>query len=312
MKTIKLTALFGAALFTLACTARTSDAAIAAAPAPAAAAAPALPDIDPAMWVVRDADTTIYLFGTFHMLDGKSDWFNDEIRTAFDASDEVVLEAIAPENPAALAPLVMKYAVDPTGRKLSDKITPAAKAKLDKELAAIGVPAGAFDMFEPWFVATTLTTLGAQKIGLTGDNGPEAAIAKAAKTSAKPVGELEGMEAQLALLDKLPEDQQIIFLGQTLDGMEKIGDAFRPMMAAWASGDTEALVTLMNEGMDSNSDLYRTLFSNRNANWAEWIDTRLDRPGIVFMAVGAGHLAGKDSVQDLLAKRGIQSARVKG
>ena len=65
------------------------------APAPAAApaaATAALPDADPAIWVVKDPDTTIYLFGTFHALDGKSDWFNEEVKTAFDASSELVLE----------------------------------------------------------------------------------------------------------------------------------------------------------------------------------------------------------------------------
>ena len=69
-------------------------------PPPAPAAAPRtapLPDADPALWVVRDADTTIYLFGTFHLLDGRP-WFNDEVRTAFDASDELVMEAILPED----------------------------------------------------------------------------------------------------------------------------------------------------------------------------------------------------------------------
>src|SRR3954470_1601184 len=70
--------------------------------APAPAAAP-LPDANPALWVVRDADTIIYLFGTFHLLDGRP-WFNDEVRTAFDGSDELVMEAVLPENPAALQP----------------------------------------------------------------------------------------------------------------------------------------------------------------------------------------------------------------
>ena len=71
-----------------------------AAPTPPAASAPAaapLPDADPALWVVRDDDTTIYLFGTFHLLDGRP-WFNDEVKTAFDASNELVMEAILPED----------------------------------------------------------------------------------------------------------------------------------------------------------------------------------------------------------------------
>ena len=96
--------------------------ALAQAPAPAgrraAPAAAPLPDADPALWVVRDADTTIYLFGTFHLLDGRP-WFNDEVKTAFDASDELVMEAILPEDPAALQPMVLRYAIDPSGRTLS-------------------------------------------------------------------------------------------------------------------------------------------------------------------------------------------------
>ena len=91
-------------------------------PRRAAPAAP-LPDANPALWVVRDADTTIYLFGTFHLLDGRP-WFNDEVRTAFDASDELVMEAVLPENPASLQPLILHYAVDPQGRTLSSRLTP--------------------------------------------------------------------------------------------------------------------------------------------------------------------------------------------
>jgi uncharacterized protein YbaP (TraB family) len=281
------------------------------APAGQAPAAQApLPDADPAMWVVRDADTTIYMFGTFHLLDGKSDWFNDEVRTAFDASQEVVLEAIVPEDPAAIQPLVLKYAVDASGKTLSSKLTPAVKALLDKELAAAKVPAAAFDPLEPWFVAMAFTQIAAQKLGLTGEHGPEAVFTRAAKASGKPVGELEGMEFQLRLFDRMPEAQQIGFLGETLDSMGKMGETLAPMMAAWSSGDTDGLVRIMNEGLDDDPALYDLIFTKRNAAWAEWIDTRLDKPGTVFLAVGAGHLAGRHSVQQALAGRGIASARV--
>ena len=71
------------------------------------------------MWVVKDQDTTIYLVGTFHALDGKRDWFNDEVRAAFDASHDVVLEVLTPENPAELGPMVLKYALDTTGKTLT-------------------------------------------------------------------------------------------------------------------------------------------------------------------------------------------------
>src|SRR5687768_12408404 len=124
------------------------------APAAAAGRAP-LADADPAMWVVRDDDTTVYLFGTFHLLDGRP-WFNDEVRTAFDASDELMLEALLPDNPADLGPMMMRYAVDPQGRRLSERLTPAQNETLNAALATLGVPAGAFDRMEPWFVSMML------------------------------------------------------------------------------------------------------------------------------------------------------------
>jgi uncharacterized protein YbaP (TraB family) len=288
-------------------------AALAAVAAPALAQAPAaapLADADPALWVVKDKDTTIYLFGTFHMLDGKQDWFNDEVKTAFDASGEVVLEAIIPEDPAAIMPLIQKYAVDPSGKTLSSKLSPDVKAKYDKELASAGIPALAFDALEPWFAAMALTQVATQKLGLKGEHGPETIFTKAAKAGGKPVGELEGMEFQLNLFDKMPEAQQVAFLGETLDSMDKMGELLTPMVTAWGKGDTDGLVKIMNEGIDDDPALYDLIFTKRNAAWAEWVDNRLDTPGTVFVAVGAGHLAGKNSVQELLDQRGIKSARV--
>lgn len=279
--------------------------------APGFAAAEATnPNISPAMWVVKDADTTVYMFGTFHMLDGKSEWFNDEVKTAFDASSELVVEAIIPEDPAALQPLIMKYAVDPQGRKLSQKLTPEVKTKLDAQLTALGIPAPAVDPMEPWFVSMTLASVGALKLGMKPEHGADMVLKRAAKEKGKSIAELEGVEHQLKMLDAMPEPLQIAAMNRALDDMSSLGDTFKPMVAAWSSGDTEGLVRVMNKSMDGQPELYKVMLSDRNAVWADWIADRLEKPGVVFMAVGAGHLAGKDSVQALLAKKGIGAERV--
>ena len=278
-------------------------------PAAALAEAP-LPNVSPAMWVVKDADTTIYMFGTFHMLDGKSDWFNDEVKTAFDASSELVLEALLPENPAELQPLIMKYAVDPAGKTLSQKLTPDVKAKLDKELTAIGLPPQAAEPLEPWFVSMTLAQVGAQKLGLKPEFGPETILRTAAKAKGKSVGELETVEFQIATMDGVPESEQVLGVSQTIEKMSEIGKTFGPMLTAWSTGDTEGLAKIMNEGVDKMPAFRKALFVDRNAKWAKWIGQRLEKPGTVFVAVGAGHLAGADSVQDFLAKKGIKAAKV--
>ena len=278
----------------------------------AIAAEPAKPDADPAMWVVKDADTTIYLFGTFHGLDGKTDWFNDEVKTAFDASQEVVVEAILPEDQAAMQPLIIKYAVDASGKTLTSKLPAATKTKYEKAMATIGVPAQAFEPLEPWFVTMAITAVAGQKLGLKPEYGADMMITKAAKAAGKKVGELEGAEWQLSLFDKMPEDKQIVQLDQTLDEVDKMGPQLKEMLGYWSKGDVEALAGMMNAGIDQTPEMYKMIFSDRNATWADWIGKRMDQPGTVFVAVGAGHLAGKDSVQDMLAKKGIKSEKVKG
>ena len=283
---------------------------LAAVAAPALAADP-VPNVSPAMWVVKDQDTTIYLFGTFHMLDGKRDWFNDEVKTAFDASNELVMEIVMPENPAALQPLIMKHAIDQSGKPLSAKLKPEVKAKLDKELGTLGVPAAAMDKLEPWFVSMTMAAVGAGKLGLKPEHGPEKVLTKAAKEKGKPISAVETVEGQIAILDGMPEATQIAALTHTIEGMSKLGETFMPMLAAWSSGDTDALVKVMNSGLDNDPVVYKAMLTDRNAKWAEWIGTRMEKPGTVFMAVGAGHLAGKDSVQDYLAKKGLKAERVK-
>ena len=277
---------------------------------PAAASAEALPNVSPAMWVVKDADTTIYMFGTFHMLDGKRDWFNDEVKTAFDASSELVLETLLPENPAEMQPLIMKYAIDPNGKTLSQKLSPSVKAKLDKELSAIGLPPQALEPLEPWFISMTLAQVGAQKLGLKPEFGPETVLRTAAKERGKSVGQLETVEFQIATMDGVPESEQVLGVSQTIEKMDEMGKSFGTMIDAWSSGNSEKLATIMNEGVDKMPGLRKALFVDRNAKWAEWVGQRLQKPGVVFMAVGAGHLAGPDSVQDFLAKKGIKAAKV--
>jgi uncharacterized protein YbaP (TraB family) len=299
-----------AAALALAPAAASAQTAPAGAPAaqPAPAAAP-LPDADPALWVVRDEDTIIYLFGTFHLLDTRP-WFNDEVRTAFDASNELVVEAIIPENIAELQPVILRYAVDPQGRKLSDRLTPEQNAALGRALASLGAPPAAFDPLEPWFVSMTLTSVASQRLGLNPANGPDMVLMRAARERNLPIHELEGVEPQIRMFDTMPEEQQLAQLRESLDNLDGLHETLAPMLGAWSTGDVDGLVTIMGRSTSEDAALHRLLFTSRNARWASWIQERLARPGTVFLAVGAGHLAGTTSVQSLLGAYGIQPERV--
>lgn len=285
-----------------------------AAPAPANASAPTqaapLPDADPALWVVRDADTTVYLFGTFHALDGKTDWFNDEVKAAFDKSGEIVVEAVLPEDPAALGPMITKYAVDPSGKTLRSRLSPELRTKFEQAAAQIGVPVQALDQFEPWMATLTLVAIHAQKLGLNPDQGADMVIKRAAKKAGKPIAELEGAEWQFAMFDRLPEAKQLEYLRMTLEQWPQAEKMLRDMMVAWNGGDDRKLDALTSAGLEGAPDLRKMMLGDRNATWAKWIEKRMQQPGTVFVAVGAGHLAGSDSVQAKLGKDGIKAVRL--
>ena len=82
------------------------------------------------------------------------------------------------------------------------------------------------------------------------------------------------------------------------------------MVAQWAKGDPDALDKTLNEGLNAQPELAKLLLADRNKRWAVVIDDLLSRPGTTFVAVGAGHLAGKNSVQNQLKRYGITAKRV--
>ena len=271
-------------------------------------APPAVKDVDPAFWVIKDADTTIYLFGSVHILKPGLGWFDDGVKTAFDSSDQLVLELVEP--PAAeVQALFGKFAMDQQGKTLRSKMNDADRAVYDAAMGKLGIPAPAFDPFEPWAAGITMSLLAMQKSGFDPNSGVEKQLTAAAKVSNKPIAGLETMEFQLGVFDTLPEAEQIAFLIETAKTIDDVGSTTDKMVAMWASADTESLAQLMNEGLTSRT-LYDALLTNRNANWVKWISAQMKKPGVTFIAVGAGHLAGPTSVQALLPAYGLTATRV--
>lgn len=280
-----------------------------AAPAPAPVEAQEVETAMPALWKVADEDTTIYLFGTVHVLPEGVAWYRGPIADAFDASDILVTEIeMTPESMAATQNLVMTKGVLPEGETLRGMLNEEQRAAYEAALARVELPPAAFDRFEPWYGAMMMTMLPLLKQGYSTDAGVEAVLdTKAGETLER--GALETVEEQLSIFDNLPPETQIAFLMETVEGVDDIKEMLDAMVAEWAEGDADELARLMNEGMTDPVLAERLLYA-RNANWAKWIDERLDAPGTVFVAVGAGHLAGEQSVQDKLAELDIEAARV--
>lgn len=279
-------------------------------PKPASPPETATSDADPALWVVKDADTTVYLFGTVHVLKPGLTWFDEAVKTAFDASDTLVLEMVEPDQ-ATMGQLVAAKGINATGPSLTEQLPEGKRAAVAKAMTDAGVPAQAYERMKPWFAAVVATLAPVQKLGYVGANGPEKVLTAAAKSASKKVDALETAEQQLSIFDALPTKAQVTFLTSSVDQLPELPKTMESMVGTWAKGDPDGLARLMNDNLDDAPELEKALLTDRNARWAEWIDKRMDQPGTVFMAVGAGHLAGGNAVQTMLAKHGLKAERVK-
>lgn len=272
--------------------------------------APVPRDADPALWVVRDADTTIYLFGTVHLLRPGLSWFDDGVRKAFDASNELVLELVMPPE-SQMQALVTELGTTKSGPALPAQLSPATAAKLRGELSKLGMSPNALDRTEPWLAAMTLSVLPLRQLGYDDKDGAEQVLSAAARAAGKPIVGLETAQQQLGYFDRLSMPAQRQLLATTLDDLPGMGSEIDAMVKDWSAGDADALARLLNADLDRTPELKQALLVTRNRNWANWIAARMQRPGTVFVAVGAGHLAGSDSVQAELAKRGLKVERVR-
>jgi uncharacterized protein YbaP (TraB family) len=276
---------------------------------PDPAGLPIRPSRSSALWVVKDADTTIYLFGTVHVLKPGLSWFDEAVKAAFDKSDELVLEMLEPDT-ATMQGLIMKTAVNAEGPTLTEKLPADKREAYAKAMTDVGVPAAALDRFDPWFAAVTLSLAGLPKLGYDPESGAERTLTTAAKAANKQIVGLETAEQQLGYFDNLPEPLQVKFLVSTVDDYPKMAAELDKMIASWSAGDPETLGKTMNEELADTPELAKVLLADRNARWADWIEQRLQKPGTVFVAVGAGHLAGAESVQVQLAKHKLTATRV--
>ena len=253
------------------------------APVPAIRA-PAIVRATPALWEVRDADTTIYLFGTFHTLDGRTVWFDDKVRDAFDSSGELVLETVVPADMGA------------------------ARAAAQDQVTEISAKTGKRTL-KPFIASTQSVVSEGRSLGMSVQHGADTVLRRVAEDVGKPVLGLEAFEEQLKTLSNIPAPQAAAAAAPASPA-PAVTVTLNDLLTAWTNGDTGAFSTML-AGFEAKSPVaYRMLIADRNARWGQWIVNRLDQPGIVFVAVGTGHLAGKDSVQSWLAARRVTATRV--
>jgi uncharacterized protein YbaP (TraB family) len=271
-------------------------------------AAPAL--AAPGMWVVRDNDTEITLFGTIHALPKGTLVLGPAAKARFDAADTLVLEAIIPDDKFALAALVNELGTRPGLKPLLTRIGAKAAPGLADAAVRLNMPLEQLDRMETWLAAIALSEASLSAVGISAADGVEPALMVRAKTEGKAIVGLESVEQQLRYFNALPEADQLKMLEATVEDTKTARVDTDRLVALWQSGDMEAIASDFAGEAKASPLLTKVLLTNRNRRWADWITGVMKRPGKIFMAVGAGHFGGPEGLLALLAARGLPATRL--
>ena len=283
-----------------------------------AAEAPATATPRPAIWLIEDEDTKIYLFGTIHVFPASLQWRSARLDQVIAEADELVMETPDASNEEMFSedrmfgPMMMGKTVPILAR-----VSPQARPALQAALESTGLPIEAYDEMHMWAVAFMLTGFQMQQ-GFSDDaggggavtlSGAEEVLGRIFRKSRRPIYGVETIEEQLRVFSTMPLDVQRRFLETTVLGTgEPAPETARPSTDAdWVTGNVDAIAAEMRA---MPPEIYDPLLTRRNRNWTQWLERRMGRPGTVLFAVGAGHLAGNDSVQRMLAERGIMARRI--
>ena len=275
---------------------------------------PAPARAEPALWVLRDDDSTVYLFGTIHILPKDLAWQDERIRAAFEASDELWLETNVSGGFAMILPM-LRYATN-YGEPLERRLGPEDGARLRETAIRLGLSMPTVNHLRPWLVSIMIEMAGATGAGeIEAGAGADMVLERAARGAKKDIRFLESLSEQFRMFADMDEESELDLLRAALDNEgPSMTDTLPGMVDAWMAGDPDRLFALFigDEQMGLDDALYDRMIRQRNAHWVAQIETMMAGAGHQFIAVGAGHLAGPDSVLTLLAARGFHAERIEG
>lgn len=269
--------------------------------------------ISPALYVVRDDDSTMYLYGTVHVRPRGADWGNERVRAALTESEEIWTELLMnPQTDAETAALFMRLGRAEPGRPLSSWLTTEENASLNAVTTRLGLQQGALEGLKPWLAALQLTLMPLLQAGYDPNSGVDRSIDAFGDSAGKRMRALETAEQQLNFFANLSPEVQREMLREAIAESENVAGMIGEMSAAWESGDDRALRrAVIDDTREEYPELYQLLFVDRNNAWMTELTREMEGSGVDFVAVGAGHIVGPDGLVAQFRARGYRVQRVR-
>lgn len=269
----------------------------------------------PLLWKVSDADNSLYLLGSFHMLKAADYPLAKSTDAAFDDAEQLYFE-LSPEemtNPA-LGQRMAQAAMLTSGKNLQQSVSADTWKKFESYAAKNNMPVANFQGFEPWFVGLILSVTDMQKIGLDPALGLDKHFMDRAAKSGKPAMGLETGDSQIAIFDNMSATQQEQFLLEALGDTGEVKAKMDELHETWRKGDDKTLFDKMAMDMRRKSpELYQSINPDRNKAWLPKLENLLktNTSDDILVVVGALHLVGEDGVVKMLKDKGYKIERMK-
>ena len=289
----------------------------------------------PALWVTKSPTATVYLFGTIHALPKDVKWHYPTLDKAIAASDSLYVE-VDDNSRAKLKALILKYGTSDADRadsgsifdrqgvyphadyvwkwhRLSSALDPADRQRLQIAAKRADLPqgVGTLESMRPWLAALTLANASSRRSGYEPQFGADTALEHEFKAQGKSIHSFETTRDQIEFFADTPPSLQLDLLRSVLEDKTRGSAQTATLVQDWQAGDVNAIADELNASILMHyPELYDVLQVTRNRDFARQIEYVLGQHGTFFVAVGAGHLAGPDSVQAQLAKLGIHTERV--
>ncbi|MDB5707123.1 MAG: hypothetical protein JWN66_4239 [Sphingomonas bacterium] len=263
----------------------------------------------PAIWKIADRDTTIYLFGTIHILPPGFQWRSTALDQVVASAGTLIVESV--DNRSSVESLMS--APTPALSPLTTRVSPDHKAALTRFTDTLAPQAtAALDGMPTWITAVAVGYVRDFRSGEIPGPGADDWLEAQFRQARKPVVAIEDGEKVFATVNAIPEAEQRRMLDLALDAPQRSRAELRAPMHAWAKGEVgpRSALTVDMVGSSGTEALSAPLLADRNRAWADSLVRRLRTPGTALFAAGAGHFVGPDSVLDLLRQRGIKVKRV--
>jgi hypothetical protein len=259
------------------------------------------------LWKIeRKGAAPSYVYGTIHSEDERVLTLAPPVQSAFEGATTYVMEAVLDDKAMASMGTRMMFT---DGRTLQALLSPPLYGQTVAAMASYGMPEFALQQMKPWAVAMMLS-MPKPKSGVFLD----LMLMQGAAALGKGVAGLETVDEQLEIFDRMPMNEQVVMLEDTIKYLPELDTMFAAMHAAYLARDLAGIARLSEEQqLQGNRELGEKLMAQlldaRNRRMVQRMEAYL-KQGSAFIAVGALHLPGRQGVLSLLAKKGYRVSAV--